>query len=48
VYREAATWETGAYAPALGQIAKQMRDLEKEVTSLRSALSKIADLASRV
>ncbi len=34
-------------AAALGQIAKQMRDLEKEVTSLRSALSKIADLARR-
>ena len=34
-------------AAALGQIAKQMRDLEKEVASLRSALSKIADLAGR-
>jgi hypothetical protein len=35
-------------AAALGQIVKQIRDLEKEVASLRSALSKIADLALRV
>ncbi len=34
-------------AAALTQIAKQMRDMEKEVASLRSALSKIADLAGR-